>query len=35
MGTKAEKCISREYKRVKVPAFKGDPVSVGKTFKID
>jgi hypothetical protein len=35
VGTKSEKCISKEYKRARVPAFKGDPVSVGKTFKID
>ena len=35
VGTKSEKCISTEYKRARVPAFKGDPVSVGKTFKID
>jgi hypothetical protein len=35
VGTKSEKCISKEYKRAKVPAFKGDPVSVGKTFKLE
>jgi hypothetical protein len=35
VGTKAEKCISKEYMRAKVPAFKGDPVSVGKSFKIE
>jgi hypothetical protein len=35
VGTKSEKCISKAYKGAKVPAFKGDPVSVGKTFKID
>lgn len=35
VGTKAEKCIAREYKRAKVPAFKGDPVSVGKKFKLE
>jgi hypothetical protein len=34
-GTKAEKCIVKEYRRAKVPAFKGDPVSVGKKFKIE
>lgn len=35
IGTKSEKCIAKEYKRAKVPPFKGDPVSVGKTFKLE
>ena len=35
VGTKSEKCISKEYLRAKVPPFKGDPVSVGKSFKIE
>ncbi len=35
VGTKAEKCIVKEYRRAKVPAFKGAAVSVGKKFKIE
>ncbi len=35
VGSRAEKCIVKEYRRAKVPAFKGDPVSVGKKFKIE
>lgn len=30
-----ERCIVGQYKTAKVPAFKGDPVKVGKTFHID
>jgi hypothetical protein len=30
-----ERCIVAAYKRAKVPAFKGSPVTVGKTFRID
>jgi hypothetical protein len=35
VGTKSEKCIAKEYMRAKVPPFKGDAVSVGKSFKIE
>ncbi len=30
-----ERCIVAQYKRAKVPAFRGGPVTVGKTFRID
>jgi hypothetical protein len=30
-----ERCIVGLYKVAKVPAFKGEPVRVGKTFRID
>jgi hypothetical protein len=30
----AAKCIAKEYKRAKVPPFKGDAVSVGKNFTL-
>lgn len=30
-----ERCIVGQYKTAKVPAFKGEPVKVGKTFRID
>ena len=33
IGTRAEKCIAKEFRRAKVPPFKGDSVSVGKKFK--
>lgn len=35
MGTPVQKCIEKAYKKAKVPAFKGDPVQVGKNFKFD
>jgi hypothetical protein len=35
VGTKSEKCIVKVYKKTSVPPFKGEPVTVGKTFKID
>lgn len=28
------KCIGEQYKKVKVPAFQGEPVTVGKTFRL-
>ena len=34
-GTPAAKCIAREFKKAKVPAFKGDMVQVGKSFKFE
>ena len=35
MGTPVQKCIEKAFKKAKVPAFKGDAVQVGKTFKFD
>ena len=29
------RCISAEYKKIKIPSFSGKPVNVGKTFTID
>lgn len=33
IGTPVAKCMTKEFKKAKVPAFKGDAVTVGKTFK--
>lgn len=30
-----ERCIAGQFKTAKVPAFKGEPVKVGKKFRID
>ncbi len=36
VGTPVAKCMASQFKKqVKVPAFKGDNVTVGKTFKFD
>lgn len=35
VGTPVGKCMAREFKKAKVPAFKGDAVTVGKTFKFE
>jgi hypothetical protein len=35
VGSPVERCIVGQYKPAKVPAFKGEPVKVGKTFRID
>jgi len=35
MGTPVAKCIAREFKKAKVPAFKGDVVQVGKSFRFE
>ena len=35
VGSPVERCIVAQYKPVKVPSFKGEPVKVGKTFHID
>jgi hypothetical protein len=32
VGTPVEKCISNQFKKVKVPAFSGDAVTFGKAF---
>ncbi len=34
-GTKVGKCIATEYRKVKIPKFSGNAVSVGKKFKIE
>jgi hypothetical protein len=34
-GTPVGQCIAKKFKKAKVPAFQGQPVTVGKTFKID
>lgn len=34
-GTPVAKCIQAQYAKVKVPAFKGDAVAVGKTFRFE
>jgi hypothetical protein len=34
-GTKVGQCIAKEFKKAKIPAFKGEPVNVGKKFKIE
>ncbi|MBX3229560.1 MAG: hypothetical protein KIT84_04430 [Labilithrix sp.] len=33
IGTPVAKCMTKAFKKAKVPAFKGDAVTVGKTFK--
>ncbi len=30
-----ERCITTQFRSAHVPAFKGEPVKVGKTFRID
>ena len=35
MGTPAAKCIAKEFNKAKVPAFKGDVVQVGKSFRFE
>jgi hypothetical protein len=32
VGTPVEKCISGQFKKVKVPAFAGDAITFGKAF---
>jgi hypothetical protein len=34
-GTPVGQCVAKKFKKAKVPAFQGQPISVGKTFKID
>ncbi len=34
-GTKVGGCVAKAFKKAKIPAFKGDPVVVGKNFHID
>jgi hypothetical protein len=33
IGTPVAKCMESSFKKVKIPAFKGAPVTVGKTFE--
>ncbi len=35
VGTPVAKCIVKEFKKAKVPAFKGDVVQVGKSFRFE
>ena len=35
LGTPVAKCMAKEFKKAKVPAFKGDTVTVGKTFRFE
>lgn len=35
VGTAAQKCIEKIFKKAKVPAFTGDAVRVGKTFRFE
>ena len=35
LGTPVAKCIAKEFKKAKVPAFKGDVVQVGKSFRFE
>lgn len=35
VGTPVGKCIAKEFKKAKVPAFTGDVVQVGKSFRFE
>jgi hypothetical protein len=35
VGTPVAKCLSAQFKKTSVPAFGGEPVTVGKTFKFE
>ena len=35
VGTPVAKCMQKEFKKAKVPAFKGDAVTVGKSFRFE
>lgn len=35
LGTPVAKCMQKEFKKVKVPPFKGDPITVGKLFNFE
>jgi hypothetical protein len=35
VGSPVAKCIAKEFKKAKVPAFKGDEVKVGKSFRFE
>ena len=34
-GTPVAKCIAKEFKKARVPAFAGDGVQVGKSFRFE
>ena len=35
VGTPVAKCIAKEFKKVKIPAFAGEVVQVGKSFRFE
>jgi hypothetical protein len=35
VGTPVAKCMQRAFKKTKVPAFRGDAITVGKTFHFE
>jgi hypothetical protein len=35
VGTPVARCIAKEFKKAKVPAFRGEVVQVGKSFRFD
>lgn len=35
VGTPVAKCIAKEFKKAKVPAFQGEVVQVGKSFRFE
>ncbi len=35
VGTPVAKCFAGQFKKTKIPAFSGDAVTVGKTFRFD
>lgn len=35
VGTPVAKCFAGQFKKTKIPAFSGDAVTVGKTFRIE
>jgi hypothetical protein len=35
VGTPVAKCMAKEFRKAKVPAFKGDAVTVGKSFHFE
>jgi hypothetical protein len=35
LGTPTAKCMIKEFKKAKIPAFRGEAVTVGKTFHFD
>jgi hypothetical protein len=35
LGTPVAKCIAKEFKKAKIPAFAGDVVQVGKSFRFE
>ncbi len=35
IGTPVAKCMAKEFKKAKVPAFKGEAVTVGKSFHFE